>query len=95
MASELGIARALDRLATGDDDGGKAAPKIRKADMLPNLRVAADLDAEGLNHRDFCTDEFSRQAITRYAGVQHAGRLRFHLKDRGAKSHQGEIVSRG
>lgn len=26
-------------------------------------------------------------------GVQHPGRLRFHLKDRGAESHQREIVS--
>ncbi len=68
------------------------APKIREADIFTDLCVATDLDTQRLNHRDFCPDQLTRQAIARHAGVQHAGRLRFHLKNRGAKSHQGEIV---
>ena len=55
-------------------------PKIGKTDILPDLRVAADLDAERLNHRDFRPDQFARQAIAWNAGVEHAGGLRFISK---------------
>ena len=67
-------------------------PKIGETDILTDLRVAADLDTERLNHRHLRPDQFARQAIAWNAGVEHAGRLRFHLKDRGPKPHEGKVV---
>ena len=69
--------------------------QVCEADVFPNLGVAADFDAQRLDYGDFRPDQFAGQAIARYAGVEHAGGLWLHFKDRGLEAHQGEIVSRG
>ena len=64
MASALGMGSARERLAPqAMMTAAKSRRRWANLTSFPILCVATDLDAEGLNYRDFCPDQFTRQAI--------------------------------
>ena len=84
-------ARAL--RADGDDHGRVVAAQLVERDVLPHLRVAADLHAERLDDGDLGANQIGRQTVAGHAGVEHARGHRFHLEDGRTEAHQREIVA--
>ena len=95
MASAFGMGSARDRLAPqAMMTAANSRRRSCEADVSSYLRIATDFNAQRLDDRNLGADQFARQPVTRYAGVEHASGVWLHFKNRGAKTHEGQIVSR-
>src|SRR5262249_3631264 len=65
-----------------DDDGLEAPAEFFKVNVASYLYAAAELDAQPPDQFDLGVDEIARQAVRRYACIQHPGGPRFGFEDR-------------